>query len=343
MPDPRSQSDTEPVVGADWRLMRALVTGGAGFIGSAIAQALLRRGHDVRIIDNLAAGFSSNIPGDAEFAEADIRDLGAIERACRDVEIVFHQAAFKSVPKSIDDPLAAETSNGLGTLNVLTASAKAGVRRVIYASSSSVYGEADGIKDETLPTLPISPYGVSKLTGEHYCRIWPRVQGLSTVCLRYFNVFGPGQRADSQYAAVIPAFVSALNGGQAATIHGDGNQTRDFTFIDDVVRANLLAMEAGPEVGGCVMNVCAGKPKSVNDLHAEVASATGTSIPPRYVDRRPGDILHSHGDISKAYSLLGWAPEANWSDSIRATVDWFSSGGHIINESSRLRSEATRG
>lgn len=303
--------------------MLTLVTGGAGFIGSAIASTLVRQGHQVRVIDNLSAGLAANIPEDVDFIEADIRDASAVEQACQEVEVVFHQAAFKSVPKSIEDPLMAETCNALGTLNVLTASQKAGVHRLVYASSSSVYGEGDGVKGEWLPTNPISPYGVSKLTGEHYCRVWARVMGLSTVCLRYFNVFGPGQRPDSQYAAVLPAFISALQQDAPARIHGDGNQTRDFTFIDDVVRANLLAMDAGDRVTGAVMNVCAGSPRTVNDLYMRVADAMGVRAEPKFVSSRPGDIRHSHGDISKARELLGWSPRSDWSKAIADTIDWF--------------------
>lgn len=305
--------------------MLALVTGGAGFIGSSIAKALIRRGYNVRIIDNLSAGFMTNVPGEAEFVEADIRDLKSTQAACQEVDAVFHQAAFKSVPKSIENPLLAETCNAVGTLNVLTAAQKAGVRRLIYASSSSVYGESDEVKGEWLPTNPISPYGVSKLTGEHYCRVWARVMGLSTVCLRYFNVFGPGQHPDSQYAAVLPAFILALEQGRPAKIHGDGNQTRDFTFIDDVVRANLLAMEAGDQVTGTVMNVCAGSPRTVNDLYKEVAQAMGLSAEPEFIASRPGDIRHSHGDISRAGQLLGWSPQADWSQAIAQTIEWFGS------------------
>jgi len=305
--------------------VRTLVTGGAGFIGSAISRALLDQGHEVRIIDNLSTGSAAVVPPEAEFVEGDIRDLPVVEKACRGIDVVYHEAAFKSVPKSIRDPLAAEITNAVGTINVLTASARSGVERVVYASSSSVYGDSDGIKYESQATNPISPYGVSKLTGEHYCRVWARTTDVVTVCLRYFNVFGPGQRADSQYAAVLPAFVSALSQGKPATIYGDGNQTRDFTFVDDVVRANLLVMSASPELAGTVMNICAGAPKTVNQLFKEVCNAMDVWVAPNFVPRRPGDILHSHGDISRARELIGWAPQADWPGAIAATVEWFRS------------------
>ncbi|MDQ4145285.1 MAG: NAD-dependent epimerase/dehydratase family protein, partial [Actinomycetota bacterium] len=211
--------------------------------------------------------------------------------------------------------------------HVLLAAERQGVRRVIYASSSSVYGDFEGIKEEWMPANPISPYGVTKLGGEHHCRVWTRVKGVSTVSLRYFNVFGPGQHPDSKYAAVFPAFISALVNGKPAEIHGDGEQTRDFTFIDDVVRANLLAMEADEAVSGQVLNVCAGAPKSVNEVFRTISEVMGTSIEPVHVNRRPGDILHSHGEISKARSLLGWSPETDWQDAVKSTVDWFTRTG----------------
>lgn len=303
--------------------MKILVTGGAGFIGSAIARTLLGLGHRVRIIDNLASGFEQNIPPEAEFHRADIREQSAVDRACKGIDVVFHQAAFKSVPKSVEDPITAETSNSVGTLRVLLAARGNGVARVIYASSSSVYGDVDGVKTEAMATNPISPYGVSKLAGEHHCRVWTRVTGLSTVSLRYFNVFGPGQHPDSQYAAVFPAFISALQKGKPVKIYGDGRQTRDFTFIDDVVTANILAMEADDRVDGHVMNVCAGSPRTVLDLFKTVSDIMGKSIDPVYVPPRVGDILHSQGDISKARLLLGWSPKGDWVESVAKTVKWF--------------------
>lgn len=299
------------------------MTGGAGFIGSALARALIARGDEVRILDNLSTGLESNLPPGAEFIQGDLRDLKTINDALAEIEAVFHQAAFKSVPKSIDDPLEAETSNVVGTLNLLMAAERRSVRRVIYASSSSAYGDADGTKFESMPTSPISPYGVSKLSGEHYCRVWTRVKGISTVSLRYFNVFGPGQRPDSQYAAVFPAFISALVEGTPGTIHGDGKQTRDFTFIDDVVRANLNALDADDRVSGQVINVCAGSPRSVLDVYETIENVLGVKVPPTFVPRRIGDILNSCGDITRASEFLGWAPQSDWGEAVRATVEWF--------------------
>lgn len=305
--------------------MQTLVTGGAGFIGSAISRALLERGHGVRILDNLSSGSMDNVPDDASFVEGDIRDFEAVSRCCREVDTVFHEAAFKSVPLSIEDPLTAEASNAGGTLNVLLAASEQGVKRVIYASSSSAYGDADGVKVEDMATNPVSPYGVSKLAGEHYCRVWHRVKSQSTVALRYFNVFGPGQPSTSRYAAVFPAFISALQSGQPAQIYGDGEQTRDFTFIDDVVEANLLAMGASDQVSGEVINICAGSPKSVNEVYRTISELMGVRIDPVHLPRRSGDIMHSHGDISKATRLLDWSPTTPWHDAVTSTIRWFQS------------------
>ena len=303
--------------------MKTLVTGGAGFIGSAIARALLERGDEVRVLDNFMTGFESNVPPDVELVRGDLRDLDRVTRASRGVELVFHQAAFKSVPKSVEAPLVSELCNSLGTLHVLIAAKEAGVRRVVYASSSSVYGESSVLKREDMPTVPISPYGVSKLAGEHYCRVWTKLKGLSTVSLRYFNVFGPGQHPDSKYSAVFPAFISALESGTPPQIFGDGTQSRDFTFVGDVVRANLLAADARAVVDGAVINICAGFPRTVNEVLESIFDAVGTRIDPVHLPRRTGDILHSHGDPSRAASLLMWRPQADWNESVRATAHWF--------------------
>lgn len=305
--------------------MQTLVTGGAGFIGSAIARGLLARGDRVRVLDNLLAGSRDVVPEGAEFVEGDLRRPDDVRAACRDVEVVFHQGAVRSVPRSVDEPVLVEECNALGTLNLLMAAADGGVRRVVYASSSSVYGDVgDAVNREDLPTSPMSPYAVSKLTGELYCRVWTGLRGLSTVSLRYFNVFGPGQSAESKYAAVFPGFCSALLAGRPPEVHWDGEQSRDFTYIDDVVRANLLAAEAGPEADGQVVNVAGGRPRTVNDVLRSVADAAGRWIEPERRPRRVGDVRHTHADISRAERILGWRPQARWEEAVRATVAWFS-------------------
>jgi UDP-glucose 4-epimerase len=304
--------------------MRALVTGGAGFIGSAIASALVRRGDDVRVLDSFLTGFRENVPDGAELVEGDLRDDDALRRATLDVEVVFHQAAIRSVPKSIDDPFASNGCNVTGTLHLLEAARVAGVRRLVYASSSSVYGDPpDPVRKEDQRTDPVSPYGVSKLAAEMYCRVWTAVHGLSTVSLRYFNVFGPRQHPESLYSAVFPAFVSALAEGRPPEVHWDGEQSRDFTFIDDVVAANLLAAEAGPAVDGAVMNLGGGRPKTVNEVLRSVADATGTWIEPLRLPKRSGDVRATIADVSRARELLGWEAKADWDGAVRETVAWF--------------------
>lgn len=304
--------------------MRVLVTGVAGFIGSNVARALLARGDEVRGLDNFINGFPENVPEGVEFVEADLRDLDAVVRATNGVEAVCHQAALRSVPKSVDDPVTADRCNTLGTLNLLVAAQAAGVRRVVYASSSSVYGDPpDPLRIESQPTDPQSPYAVSKLAGEQYCRVWTVVHGLSTVSLRYFNVFGPGQRPDSKYSAVFPAFVSALVDGRAPEIHWDGEQSRDFTFIDDVVQANLLALDADSRADGMAMNIGGGDPKTINETLRAVSDALGIWVEPTYLPRRAGDVRATHADASRAASLLGWHPRVSWPNAVRGVVEWF--------------------
>lgn len=303
---------------------RALVTGGAGFIGSSIARALVERGNDVRVFDNLFSGFPENVPEEAEFMKGDILDPEAIGKACQGMELVFHQAAVRSVPRSVDEPLLTNEANVTGTMNVLMAAERAGIQRVVYASSSSVYGETDeSVQREDQAPNPSSPYAVSKLAGEQYCRVWTRVKGLSTVCLRYFNVFGPGQHPESKYAAVFPAFIKALHEGRPPEVHWDGEQSRDFCFVADVVRANLLAAEAPDEASGEVCNIGGGGPRSVNEVLEAVCQTIGHRVDPIHSPKRPGDIRHTHADVSKAKGLLGWAPEADWDEAVQAAVDWF--------------------
>src|SRR5205823_10312205 len=250
--------------------MRVLVTGGAGFIGSNLAERLLSRGAEVRVFDNLSTGFRDNVPGDAELLEGDIRDEAAVQAAVAGVDVVFHQAAHRAVLQSVQNPLSTDLANTHGTLLVLKAAQDAGVRRVVYASSSSVYGGAEQLPTpETAPLLPRSPYAVSKLAGEHYCRVFWELFGLETVALRYFNVYGPRQRPDSRYAAVIPLFVDALLRGVPPEVHGDGLQSRDFTFVADAVAANLRAAEApARRCAGRAYNVAGGAAYSLLDLLA---------------------------------------------------------------------------
>lgn len=307
--------------------MRALVTGGAGFIGSALARALLERGWSVRILDNFLTGTAEDVPAGAELVRGDLRNLDDVRSACREVEVVLHQGALRSVPRSVDAPLLVEACNVTGTLNVLVASEENGVRRVVYASSSSVYGDTRARANrESMPIRPASPYAVSKLAGEHYCRVWTRLKGLSTVSLRYFNVFGPGQRPDSKYAAVFPAFVSALVQGRAPVVHWDGEQSRDFTYIDDVVAANILAAEADGRAGGQVVNIGGGRPKTVNEVLGSVSRAIGRWIEPTRAPKRAGDVRRTRADISLARELLGWEPRVEWEEAVEATVRWFLDG-----------------
>lgn len=304
--------------------MRSLVTGGAGFIGAALTRRLLERGDEVVVVDNLANGRRQDVPAKATFVHADITDLDMLREPCRDIDIVFHQAAIRSVPRSVEDPVVAHEANATGTLNVLIASVEAGARRLVYASSSSVYGDPGvTVNEEAAAPAPGSPYAVSKLTGEYYCRVWNRIQQLSTVSLRYFNVFGPGQRADSRYAAVFPAFVTSLLESKPPEIHWDGEQVRDFSFIEDVVDANVAAADAGSDVDGSVINVAGGKPRTVNETLRAVADAVGVWIDPVYLPKRAGDIRGTRGDITRARRLLGWQPRVPWPEAVARTVRWF--------------------
>jgi nucleoside-diphosphate-sugar epimerase len=307
--------------------MRALVTGGAGFIGSSIARELLRLGHEVRVFDNLLTGSREAVPEGAELVDGDLRSLDDVRAAVSGAEVVFHQGAVRSVPRSVDEPVLVEETNVLGTLHVVLAAAEARVRRVVYASSSSVYGDVgEGINREDLSPDPLSPYAASKLAGEYYCRVWTGLMGLSTVSLRYFNVFGPGQPAESKYAAVFPAFCSALVGGRPPEVHWDGEQSRDFTYIDDVVRANILAAEADGLVDGAVINIAGGSPTTVNQVLRSVSEVVGRWIEPTRTPKRAGDVRRTHADIGRARELLGWEPRADWQDAVRATVGWFVQG-----------------
>jgi nucleoside-diphosphate-sugar epimerase len=303
-----------------------LVTGAAGFIGSNLVRALLERGGTVRAIDSLATGQRLNLVGieqQIEFIEADLRDPQAVSRAMEGVEVVFHQAALPSVARSVADPLASHEVNATGTLRLLQAARQSGVRRLVYASSSSVYGDTPALpKREDLATNPLSPYAVSKLAGEHYCRVFTRLFGLETVSLRYFNVFGPRQDPTSEYAAVVPKFIAAMSRGEAPEIHGDGTQSRDFTYVANVVDANLRAADA-PGVGGEVLNVACGRRASLLDLVATLNDILGTTIEARFGEPRPGDVKHSLADISRARSLLAYEPRVQLEEGLARAVAWY--------------------
>lgn len=303
-----------------------LVTGGAGFIGSSLADRLVQHGAQVRVLDNFLTGRRDAVPEGAELVEADLRDESALLDACADVDVVFHQAAVRSVPRSLDEPQLVNECNVTGTLNLLMAAEKCGVRRFVYASSSSVYGEIEAaLNQEHLAPDPSSPYASSKLAGEYYCRVWSKLRRLDTISLRYFNVFGPGQRPDSKYAAVFPGFISALLEDRAPEVHWDGEQSRDFTYIGDVVTANIRAAEASSDASGHVVNIGSGSPKTVNQVLKGVADALGKWIDPEFRPKRGADIRRTHADIDKAKNLLGWTPEQDWESAIEQTVEWFRS------------------
>ena len=305
--------------------MRALVTGGAGFIGSHLVDTLLARGAEVVVLDNLATGRLENVADGAEFIEGDVADEAAVAKAVAGCEVVFHQGALGSVARSVEAPLVSDDANIHGTLAILQGAHKAGARRVVLASSSSVYGGASQVPTpESAPLVPRSPYAVTKLTGEHYARVFWELHGLETVCLRYFNVFGPRQRPDSQYAAVIPLFIDALLTGTTPQVHGDGLQSRDFTFIADTVQANLRAGEAPAEqCAGHVFNIARGEPSSLLDLLGILADQLGVSATPEHVAARAGDIRHSHADITAARRDLGYSPSVSFADGLSRTVAWF--------------------
>jgi UDP-N-acetylglucosamine/UDP-N-acetyl-alpha-D-glucosaminouronate 4-epimerase len=308
---------------------RCLVTGGAGFIGSNLVRALLERGFAVRVLDNLSTGSPSNIADlldDVEFLEGSVAHLATVSRACEGVSRVFHEAAIPSVARSVAAPLASHESNATGTLNVLIAAQQAGVDRVVYASSSSVYGDAESFPvRESFRTMPISPYAVSKLAGEQYLAAFHASFGLPTVALRYFNVFGPRQDPGSEYAAVVPRFATAALAGAPVTIYGDGEQSRDFTFVADVVQANLLAAEAPEEAFGRAFNVAYDQRHSVNELLREIrALVPDVSQPePEHAPARAGEIRDSQADVSAAREVLGYSPEFTFLEGLRQTVEWF--------------------
>ena len=308
-----------------------LVTGAAGFIGRSIAAALLKRGDTVRGIDNFIAGKRSNLVGleAMDFIEGDLADPAACAQACKGVEIVFHEAALASVPLSVENPVATNVNCVDATLNVLVAARAAGVRRVVYAGSSAAYGDAPALpKTESMLPDPISPYAVAKLAGEHYLRAFTRVYGLETVVLRYFNVFGPHQDPTSHYSGVLAIFCRRMLAKEPITIYGDGEQSRDFTYIDNVVNANLLAAAAPAEkVSGRMMNLATGSRITLNEIFEILRELTGYSGKPAYAPTRAGDIRDSLADIRLAGELLGYKPTVDFREGLRRTVEWYRAGG----------------
>jgi nucleoside-diphosphate-sugar epimerase len=318
------------------KVARYLVTGGAGFIGSNLVEALLRRGEDVRVLDDFSTGRRVNLAAAADWAssgggrieirEGDIRDEATCRAAVGGADFVLHQAAIPSVQRSVEDPARTNAVNVSGTLNLLSAAREHGVRRFVFASSSSVYGESEALpKVESMPTAPISPYGLQKLAGEGYCRLFRHLYGLPTVALRYFNVFGPRQDPASEYSAVIPRFVSAIRRDVPPTIYGDGEQTRDFTFVANIVEANLLACRADEAALGTAFNIACGDRISLNGLVRELATISGKSVVPLHEAPRPGDIRHSMACIESASSQLAFRPTVGFAEGLRRTWDSFES------------------
>ena len=308
-----------------------VVTGGAGFIGSHVVERLLadHPAASVRVFDNFSTGALGNLPFAAaagerlEVVRGDIRDLAAVERVVQGASVIFHQAAMRSVPRSVADPLGANEHNVAGTLHVFEAAKRAGVRRVVYASSSSVYGDRPELpKREDQPPAPISPYAVSKAAGEQYAAVWTRLYGVETVGLRYFNVFGPRQDPASEYAAVIPRFILWALRGAPLEVHGDGRQSRDFTYIDNVVDANLLAARA-PKASGEAFNVGCGQRVSLLDIIARLEKWLGRGLERRHTPGRAGDVPHTLADVGKAQRLLGYVPAVDFDEGLRRTLDYF--------------------
>jgi nucleoside-diphosphate-sugar epimerase len=319
---------------------RILVTGGAGFIGSHLAEALLKRGHRVRVLDNLSTGKKENLAtakrsSNIEIVEGDIRDQTACKEAMKGIEYVFHQAALPSVQRSVEDPQTTNAVNAVGTLNLLVSAKDARVRRVIYASSSSIYGDTPTLpKIETMPPNPLSPYALQKYVGEQYCRLFSQLYGLQTVSLRYFNVFGPRQDPASIYSAVIPRFITAVGGGKPPIVFGDGEQSRDFTYIDNVVQANLLAMSA-QDCHGEAMNIACGSRISLNRLLEILAGIIGVKVSPVYQEPRSGDVKHSLADINRAKEMMNYEPQVSVETGLTKTVEYFQKSGSLKRKTRR--------
>jgi nucleoside-diphosphate-sugar epimerase len=306
--------------------MNILVTGGAGFIGSHLVEALLAQGENVRVVDNLATGHLENlnaVKSRIQVVQGDIANAELVDNAARDMDIIMHQAALPSVPRSIKNPRASHEANLTGTLNVLMAARDHKVKRVVLASSSSVYGNSPTLpKVETFDPQPLSPYAVTKLAGEYYARVFANLYGLSTISLRYFNVFGPRQDPNSQYAGALAKFVYCALAHEPYPVYGDGEQSRDFTYIENVVNANLRAA-FGEFDGGAVVNIAGGARTTLNQIIALLNEITGQTLPARYTAARAGDVLHSHADISRARELLGFAPTVDVREGLKRTVAWY--------------------
>jgi len=303
-----------------------LVTGGAGFIGSNICKKLVSEGCFVRVVDNLLTGKKSNLADiidKIEFIEADMGDENIARDAMKDIDVVLHEGALPSVPRSVDDPAASHKHCVDATFTLLLAARDAGIKRFVYAASSSAYGDTPTMpKVETMPTAPLSPYAVGKLVGEYYCSVFSWVFGLETISLRYFNVFGPNQDPKSQYAAAIPAFVTAILKDQSPTIYGDGEQSRDFTYIDNVVEANLLAARVS-KTSGEVINIACGQAVTVNEIIDMINTSLGKNVKPIYTDPRPGDVKHSLADITAAANLIGYKPVISFEQGLQKAVNWY--------------------
>jgi nucleoside-diphosphate-sugar epimerase len=308
-------------------MAKYLVTGGAGFIGSHLTRELAGRGHQVTVLDNLSTGKLENLQDlleKIEFVEGSITDLDTVIGCCQGVDCVFHQAALPSVPRSVKDPLLSDEQNVGGTLRVFWGAHQSGVRRVVFAASSSVYGDTEELpKHEGMQPKPMSPYAVNKRVGELYGAVFNNLYGLNTIGLRYFNVFGPRQDPESQYAAVVPKFITRFLAGESPIIHGDGQQSRDFTFVQNVVEANIAACDSSPEAGGRSYNVALGGRITVEDLCLKIRDLVGCDIQPEYDASRPGDVRHSQASIDLARKYLGYTGSISLDEGLQRTVDWY--------------------